>query len=131
MTSARVQPFCRKYKVNIGYYDGIRVCPTKFTARNIAIKIQINHFCLIWKSIAISFTKAIEGLKTNFKVVDDVISDKHVKSFIKHEYKPRKVQSPLTNMIVFYLETLTLIELSLMLTVYINLVKVQVNIIKI
>ena len=44
-------------------------------------------------------------LKLNLKVIDKVISDKHVKSFIKHEYKPKKVQSPLTNFIVYVLET--------------------------
>ena len=25
MTSARIQPFCRKFKINISYYDGFRV----------------------------------------------------------------------------------------------------------
>ena len=44
-------------------------------------------------------------LKLNFKVIDNVISDKHVKSFFKHEYKPEEVQSPLSNNIVFDLET--------------------------
>ena len=44
-------------------------------------------------------------MKDNFKVIDNVLSDKHVKSFIKYEYKPKKVQSQLTNMIVFDLET--------------------------
>ena len=31
MTSARVQPFCRKYNINIGCYDGFRVCPRNIT----------------------------------------------------------------------------------------------------
>ena len=46
------------------------------------------HFCLIWKSNGISFIRAIEELKLIFKVVDNVISDKHVKSSVKSEYKP-------------------------------------------
>ena len=50
MTSARVQPFCRKHNINIGCYDGFRVCPRNITQRNIALKIDNNHFCLIWKS---------------------------------------------------------------------------------
>ena len=49
MTSARVQPFCRKNNINIGCYDGFRVCPRNITHRNTALKIQNNHFCLIWK----------------------------------------------------------------------------------
>ena len=38
-----------------------------------------NHFCLILKSQNITFNQAIKELKGNFKVVDSVISDKHVK----------------------------------------------------
>ena len=49
-----------------------------------------NFFCLIWKSNGISIKKATEELKNNFKVVDIVLSDKHVKRFFKHECIPRK-----------------------------------------
>ena len=67
--------------------------------------IYNNHFFLIWKSDGNSFEKAITELKDNFKVADNVISDKHVKSFIKNEYNPKKVKSPLTNIVVCDLET--------------------------
>ena len=110
MTSARVQPFCRKHNINIGCYDGFRVCPRNITQRNTALKIHNNHFCLIWKSDHVSFEKAIKELKDNFRVVDNVISDKHVKSFIKYEYKPKKVQSQLTNMVVYDIETFSTIK---------------------
>ena len=110
MTSARVQPFCRKHNINIGCYDGFRVCPRNITQRNIALKIHNNHFCLIWKSNGVSFEKAIKELKDNFRVVDNVISDKHVKSFIKYEYKPKKVQSQLTNVVVYDIETFSTIK---------------------
>ena len=85
LTSARVQPFCRKHNINIDCYDGFRVCPRNITQRNTALKIHNNHFCLIWKSDGVSFVGAIKDLKDNFKVVDNVISDKHVKSCIKYE----------------------------------------------
>ena len=110
MTSARVQFFCRKHNINIGCYDGFRVCPRNITQRNPALKIHNNHFCLIWKSDGVSFDRAIRELKDNFKVVDNVISDKHVKSYIKYEYKPKKVQSQLTNMIVYDIETFSTIK---------------------
>ena len=90
MISATIQPFCRKYNINIGYYDGVTVYPRSITQRDIALKTHRNHFCLIWNSIGISYDKAIKELKDNFKVIDNVISDKHVKSFIKYEYKPKK-----------------------------------------
>ena len=38
-------------------------------------------------------------------VFENVISDNHVKSFIKNENKLEKVQSQLTNMIVYFLKT--------------------------
>ena len=65
---------------------------------------------MIWKSNGVSFEKAITELKDNFKVVDNVISDKHVKSFIKYDYNPKKVKSPLTNLVVYDLETFNKIK---------------------
>ena len=91
MTSARVGSFCRKYSINFGCFDGSRINPRNITQRDTALKIHINHFCLIWKSDRISFNQVIENqLKPNFRVVDNVISDKHVKGFIKYEYNPKK-----------------------------------------
>ena len=67
--------------------------------------IYKNNFCLIWKPDGISFDKAIKEIKDNFKVVDNVASDEHVKSFFKNIYKHKKVQSPLINIVVYDLET--------------------------
>ena len=110
MTSARIQPFCRKHNINIGCYDGFGVCPRNITQRNIALKIHNNHFCLIWKPYGVSFDRAIKELEDNFRIVDNVISDKHVKTYIKYEYKPKKGQSQLTNMIVYDIETFSTIK---------------------
>ena len=106
MTSARIQPFCRKCNINIGCFDGTKINPRKINQSDTALKIHNNHFCLIWKSNGVNFDEVIEDeLKPNFKVVYNVISDTHVKSFIKYDYKPKKVQSPLTNIVVYGLET--------------------------
>ena len=43
--------------------------------------------------------------KPNFKLVYNVISDKDVKSLIKYEYNPKKNKSPLTNIVIYDLET--------------------------
>ena len=110
MTSNRVQPFCRKHNINIGCYNGFRVCPRNIKQRNIALDIHKNHFCLIRKPDGVSFDKAIKNLKDNFKLVDNVISDKHIKSYIKYKYKPKKVQSQLTNMIVYDIEAFNTIK---------------------
>ena len=105
MTSARIQPFCKKHNINIGCFDGTRINPRNLTQKNISLFIYKNHFCLIWKSDGISFETAITELKDNFKVVDNVISDKYVEGFIKYEYNPKIVKSPLTNIVVYDLET--------------------------
>ena len=82
-TSARIQLFCKKHSFNFGCYDGFRVCPRKTTERNRALYINKNPFCLIWKSEVESFNKTIKELKLNYKVVDHIICNKHVKNFIK------------------------------------------------
>ena len=90
MTSARIQPFCRKYNINIGRFDGTRINPRNLTQRNTSLFIYKNTFCLIWKSNGISFNQVLENeLKPNFKLVDKVISDKHFKSFNKYEYNAK------------------------------------------
>ena len=38
-------------------------------------------------------------------MIDSVISDKHVESFVKSDYHPKKGQSPLTKIVVYDLET--------------------------
>ena len=99
MTAARIQQFCRKRNIKICCYDGFMVYPRNITQRNTALKIHDNHFCLIGKTDGVSFDKAIEELKDNFKIVDSILSEKHVKSYIKYEYKPKEVQSPLTTLV--------------------------------
>ena len=111
MNSARGRSFCRKNNKNIGWFDGTRTNPRNLTQRNTSLFIYNNHFCLIWKSQNISFNQVNEnGLKPNFKNVDNVISDKFVKSFIKYEYNPEKVKSPLTIVVVYDLETINKIR---------------------
>ena len=106
MASAIFQPFCRKHNINIGCFDGTRKYPRNITERDIALKIHKNLFCFFWKSQRVSFNKAIgDQLKPNFKVVDNVISDKDVRSGFEYECKPKKVHSPLTNIVVYDLET--------------------------
>ena len=105
MTKARIQPFCRANNINLGYFDGERVYPRSITNRDSALFLYNNHFCLIWKSLGVCFNQAIEELKDNFKIVDNYITEENVKSHFKYEYKPKKIESHLTNFIVYDLET--------------------------
>ena len=67
MTSARNQPLCRKYNINIGCYDVFRVCPRKITQRNTALKIHNNHFRLIWRSNGNNFKKNRRRIRTKLR----------------------------------------------------------------
>ena len=55
MTSARIQPFCKKLNINVGCCDRMRTNPRNITQRSKSLFIHNNHFCLIWKSNGISF----------------------------------------------------------------------------
>ena len=110
MTSARIQPFGRQNNINIGCFNGSEITPINITQKNTSLFKYNNHFCLIWKSLDINFIKAIKVIKQNFRTVDNVMSDKHVKRFIKYEYKPKKIQSPLTNMVIYEIKTFNTIK---------------------
>ena len=65
-----------------------------------------NQFCLIWKSESVSFTQAIKELKDNFKKVNNYITDENVNSHFKYDFIRNKIDSCLTNFVVYDLETL-------------------------
>ena len=64
-----------------------------------------NHFCLIWKSQGVSFNQVIQELKNNFKIVDNYITNENVNSHFKYEFTTKKIESHLSNFIVYDLET--------------------------
>ena len=105
MTKARIQPFCRANNINLGYWDGERVFPRCVTNRDSALFLFNNHFCLIWKSQGKSFKDAIKEVIENFKIVDNYITEENVNSHFKYEFTPKKIESHLTNFIVYDLET--------------------------
>ena len=105
MTKARIQPFCKANNINLGYYEGIRVILRSVKDRNNALFLYNNHFCLIWKSEGVSFNQAIKELKNKFKIIDNYITEKNVNSHFEYIYKPKKIESHLTNFIVYDLET--------------------------
>ena len=105
MTMARIQPCLKKLGIDLGYYNGERVFPRSVTNRDGALYLYNNHFCLIWKSQGVSFNQAIQELKNNFKIVDNYFTEENVNSQFKYEFTPKKIDSHLTNFIVYDLET--------------------------
>ena len=68
MTSARSQPFCRKFNINIGFFSGKEISPRNITERKISFFIYNNIFCSIWKSSGFSSNQAIKNeLKPSIK----------------------------------------------------------------
>ena len=105
MTMAKTQPCPRKLGIDLGYYNGHRVFLRTVTNRDSALYLYNIHFCLIWKSKGVSFNQAINELKNNFKVVDNYITEEIVTSHFKYEFIRKKIESHLTNFIVYDLET--------------------------
>ena len=79
--------------------------PRSVTERNKAFLLYNNNFCLIWKSEGVSFIQVVKEFKDNFKKVDDYITEQNVNSYFKFEFIPKKIDSHLTNFIVYDLET--------------------------
>ena len=105
MTKARIQPFCRAKNINLGYYDGDDVFPRSVTNRDNALLLYNNHFCLLWKSEDVSFSRAINELKDSFKIVYKYITEENVNSHFEYIYKPKQIELHLTNFIVYDFET--------------------------
>ena len=60
MTSAGIEPICKKHKINVGISTGRAITPRNITERNLALYIYTSHFCLTWKTQKISFNQAKE-----------------------------------------------------------------------
>ena len=75
MTSAKIQPFCKKHNINLGVYypKQQEILPRSVTERRICLFIHENHFCVIWKTVKTNFTDAIKELKKNFEYQPNTI----------------------------------------------------------
>ena len=102
---ARIQPCLRKLGIDLGYHNEDRVLPRTVTNRDSALYLYNNHFSVIWKSEGVGFKQAIKEPKDNFKMVDKYITEENVNSHFKYEFIPKKIESHLTNFIVYDLET--------------------------
>ena len=60
MTKARFQPFFRA-NIILGCFDGERLFPRSITEKHIALYLNRNHFCSIWKSENVSFNKLLKN----------------------------------------------------------------------
>ena len=66
---ARIQPFCKPNKVDMGYFNGEEIRPRLMKERNKAL--YENPFCSIRKWEGVGFNKAIQQLKSKFAIVNN------------------------------------------------------------
>ena len=102
MTLARIQPFCKKYEIDLGYFNGKEVWPRTVKERKQCLYLHNNHFCCIWGD---SLKKAVEEVESNFKLVNNYVISTIVNNHREYNFKPKKIESQLANVCVYDIET--------------------------
>ena len=107
MTSAKIQPFCKKNGIDLGVYNinQQEILPRSVIERKICLIIHENHFCVIWKTKNTTFTDAITELVDNFKYEANQISDNILKQVQEYKFPISKEKDCLYAVFAFDLET--------------------------
>ena len=92
MTSAKIQPFCKKCNFNLGVYDPKqkRFLPLSIKERRTCLYIHKRLFCVIWKTVKATSTDAIKELENNFDYEPNQFSDDISKQVVEKK-------SPISN----------------------------------
>ena len=88
ITAAKIQPFCKKYNINLGVYkkDQRTILLKLLKERRICLYTYKNQFCLIWKTMNTTFTDAIRELEANFEYEANHISEDILKQVAGHKF---------------------------------------------
>ena len=107
MTSAKIQPFCKKHNIDLGIYDlkQKRILPLSVTERRICLYIHENHFCVIWKTEKTTFINAIKELEDNFEYEPNHITDNILKQVQEYKFPLSNEKDCLCAVFSFDLET--------------------------
>ena len=107
MTSAKIQPFCKKYGIDFGVYNinQQEILPGCVTERRLCLIIHENHFCVIWKSKNTTFTDALKELEDNYKYKANQISDNILKQVQEYKFPISNEKDCLYAVFAFDLET--------------------------
>ena len=86
MASAKIQPFCRKYNINLGVYKKKQrsILPKTVTERKFCLLIHNNLFCVIWKDNQSSFSDAIEEMENFHRYEETQINNNNLKQVIEN-----------------------------------------------
>ena len=87
MTSAKIQPFSRKYNINLGVYkkNNDQLLKT-ITEERMCLHIHDNRFCIIWKTNQSTFPDAIEERENNFKYEETHINDNRLQQVVEYKF---------------------------------------------
>ena len=83
ITQARIQPCCKALNINNGFFNGKEIYPVSVTGRNKALRLYRDHFCVKWNSKTYSFNRAIQEIKSNFKMINNYKTDESFNSYFK------------------------------------------------
>ena len=89
MTQTKIQPFSRKYNLNLSVHKVKQktILPRTLTQRNLCLYIHHNQFCVIRKINQSAFLEAIKEPKDKFKYESTEMSDVSSKQVIPISYE--------------------------------------------
>ena len=107
MTSAKMQPFCTKQKINLGVYNPKQkeFLPRSVTERRICLFIHKNHFCVIWKTRKTNFTDAIKEIENSFEYQPKHLNNNNLKQVVEYKFPISNEKDCLFAVFSFDLET--------------------------
>ena len=107
MTSAKKQPFCRNYNINLGVFNKKQrsILLKTITERRICLNNHNNHFCVIWKTNQSSFPDAIEEIENIFKYEETQINDIILQEVIEYKFPISYEMNCLYNVFALDLDT--------------------------
>ena len=110
MTSAKIQPFCKKHKINLGVYNPKqqKSLPRSVTEQKICLFNHKNQFCVIWKREKTNSTDAIKELEKNFEYQPNHINEKLLKQVVEFKFPISNEKDCLLAVFSFDLETVNL-----------------------
>ena len=84
MTSAKIQPFCKKHNIKLGVYNPNQQekLPRSVTERRVCLFFHKNHFCVVWKTKKKTFTDAFREFENKFEYESHHISDNILKQVV-------------------------------------------------
>ena len=112
MTQAKIQPFCRKYNLNIVVYNLKQrtISPNSLTEWSVCLYSYNNHICVVRITAQSSFPDAIAELEENFKYESNEITDDILRQGIEYKFPTTSGKICMFAVFAFDLETCSVVN---------------------